>query len=162
MLLKICRIPSAVISLIHDAINSNLCLLSLIHLTSWSTLLNVLKKSLLVSFLSKALSTSLISALIFISFCLLCVDFALFILVYHFFFLISSWPCPAACRILAPQPGIKGLPPAVEAWSLIHWTPCEAKVAIWLLSLLWCGLWVFCIFPWGLLYQHSVNSDSCF
>ena len=30
-----------------------------------------------------------------------------------------------ACRILVPQPGIKPVPPAVEAWSLNHWTARE-------------------------------------
>ena len=30
--------------------------------------------------------------------------------------------CPVACGILTLQPGIKSMPPAVEAWSLNHWT----------------------------------------
>ena len=29
-----------------------------------------------------------------------------------------SWPCHVACGVLVPQPGIKPVPPAVEAWSL--------------------------------------------
>ena len=29
------------------------------------------------------------------------------------------------CRILAPQPGMQMMPPAVEAWSLNHWTTRE-------------------------------------
>ena len=30
-----------------------------------------------------------------------------------------------ACRILVPQPGIKPVPPALEAWSLNPWTARE-------------------------------------
>ena len=30
--------------------------------------------------------------------------------------------CPTACGILAPWPRIKPTPPALEAWSLTHWT----------------------------------------
>ena len=30
-----------------------------------------------------------------------------------------------ACRILIPQPGVDLVPPAVEAWSLNHWTSRE-------------------------------------
>ena len=41
-----------------------------------------------------------------------------------FFFL----PYHEACWILVPQPGVEPVPPAVEAWSLSHWTasrvPC--------------------------------------
>ena len=39
----------------------------------------------------------------------------------HFFF----WPCHTACGILVAQPGIKSMPPAVEALSLNHWTTRE-------------------------------------
>ena len=35
------------------------------------------------------------------------------------------WPHHAACRILVPRPGIKPVPPAVETWSLNHWTARE-------------------------------------
>ena len=38
-----------------------------------------------------------------------------------FFFLASR----AACGILVPRPGIKPMPPAVEAWSLNHWPTRE-------------------------------------
>ena len=31
-----------------------------------------------------------------------------------------------ACGILVPQPGIESGPPAVEVWSLNHWTAREA------------------------------------
>ena len=30
-----------------------------------------------------------------------------------------------ACRILVPQPGMEPMPPALEAWSLNHWTTWE-------------------------------------
>ena len=33
-----------------------------------------------------------------------------------------------ACGILAPQPGIKPAPLAVEAWSLNHWTTREVPL----------------------------------
>ena len=45
-------------------------------------------------------------------------------LLFFFFF----WPCRTACGILVPQPGIKPMPPAVEAWSLNHWTAREVPV----------------------------------
>ena len=35
------------------------------------------------------------------------------------------WPCHTTYGILVPWPGIKPLPPAVEAWSLNHWTTRE-------------------------------------
>ena len=44
-------------------------------------------------------------------------------IILSFFFF---WLCRAACRILVPWPGIKPVPPpAVEAWSLNHWTARE-------------------------------------
>ena len=33
--------------------------------------------------------------------------------------------CSAACRILIPRLGIEPSPPALEAWSLNHWTARE-------------------------------------
>ena len=39
--------------------------------------------------------------------------------------LLFFWLCPRACGILVPGPGIEPLPPAVEAWSLNHWTTRE-------------------------------------
>ena len=36
-----------------------------------------------------------------------------------------SWPRCTACGILLPWPGIEPMPPAVEAWSLNHWTTTE-------------------------------------
>ena len=49
------------------------------------------------------------------------------LLIYLKFF----WPCHAACGILVPLPGIELVSPAVEAWSLNHWTAREApKLAV--------------------------------
>ena len=47
--------------------------------------------------------------------------------VYLLFFLFLAMPY-TACEILVPQPGIKPMPPAVEAWSLNHWTTREVPV----------------------------------
>ena len=41
----------------------------------------------------------------------------------HFNFLFIFLPHCLACGILAPWSGIRLLPPAVEGWSLNHWTP---------------------------------------
>ena len=38
---------------------------------------------------------------------------------------LSFLPHHAACGILVPQPWIKPMPPAVEAWSPKHWTARE-------------------------------------
>ena len=38
-----------------------------------------------------------------------------------FFFLTA----PSTCEILVPQPGTEPGPPALEAWSLNHWTTKE-------------------------------------
>ena len=40
-------------------------------------------------------------------------------MLYHFF---NFWPHYAGCELLVPQPGIKPVPPAVEAHSPNHWT----------------------------------------
>ena len=42
---------------------------------------------------------------------------------FAFFFCFQYW---MACGILVPPPGIKSATPAVEAWSLNHWTTREA------------------------------------
>ena len=34
----------------------------------------------------------------------------------------SFWLCHSACGILVPWPGIEPMPPAMEVWSLNHWT----------------------------------------
>ena len=39
-----------------------------------------------------------------------------------FVFLFLLLLCQAACGFLVPWPGIKPVPPALEAWSLNHWT----------------------------------------
>ena len=41
------------------------------------------------------------------------------------FFFFFFWPCHTACGILVPQPGIKPVPPALEAQSSNHWTARE-------------------------------------
>ena len=50
--------------------------------------------------------------------------------VFVFYLFILFWPCHTACGILVPQPGIKPMPPAVEAWSRNHWTTGEVPNAI--------------------------------
>ena len=42
-------------------------------------------------------------------------------IIHKFFFLAT----PQSMQILVPQPGIEPMPPAVEAWSLNHWTARE-------------------------------------
>ena len=49
-----------------------------------------------------------------------CFFFVLFVFIFKIF-----WPCCTACGILVPRPGIEAAPPAVEAWSLNHWTTGE-------------------------------------
>ena len=44
---------------------------------------------------------------------------------FYFYGISFPWLRPAACEILVPQPGIKPVPPAVEAWSLKHWNAME-------------------------------------
>ena len=39
--------------------------------------------------------------------------------------LLFFWLCHTACKILAPQPGIEPVLPAVEAWSPNHWKARE-------------------------------------
>ena len=40
------------------------------------------------------------------------------------------WLCPEACGILVLQPEMESKPPAVEAWSLNHWTPGESLMGL--------------------------------
>ena len=50
---------------------------------------------------------------------------------FFFFFLLLLlffWLHSVACRIIVPQPGIEPASPAVEAWSLNHWTTREIPV----------------------------------
>ena len=53
-----------------------------------------------------------------------------FVLIYLFF-----WPHHVACKILAPQPGIEPVPPALGARSLNHWTTREVSRKYFLKSL---------------------------
>ena len=39
-----------------------------------------------------------------------------------YLFYLFFWSCCVACGILVPQPGIKPVPPALEAQSVNHWT----------------------------------------
>ena len=57
-----------------------------------------------------------------------------------FFFLISFhsfilffWPGLKACGILVPRLGIDPLPPAMETWSLNHWTAREIPLFFFLI-----------------------------
>ena len=43
----------------------------------------------------------------------------------YYFLFFFFWPHCVACGILVPRPGIKPTSPAVEAWSLNHWTARE-------------------------------------
>ena len=58
-----------------------------------------------------------------------------------FFFLLHH----AACGILVPWPGIEPMPPALQAWSLNHWTTREVLRVIALLrppmGLHFCFFW---------------------
>ena len=44
--------------------------------------------------------------------------------------LFTFWLCYTACRILVPWSGIEPMPPAVEAWSLDHWTTRKASLQL--------------------------------
>ena len=55
-------------------------------------------------------------------------DFFLFFKFYLFFGY-------TACGILVPQPGIKAMPPALEVWSLNHWTTREVPSSVISLTL---------------------------
>ena len=50
----------------------------------------------------------------------------------NLFIYIFSWPCHAACGILVPQPGNEPAPPALEAWSLNHWTAGQVPLLVFL------------------------------
>ena len=43
-------------------------------------------------------------------------------------YLFVCLPRHAACSILVPQPGMEPVPPAVEVWSLNHWTAREVPL----------------------------------
>ena len=48
---------------------------------------------------------------------------------FHIFFFLTFWPSCSAWGVLAPQPGIKPMPPAVEAQSPNHWPPGRSRSA---------------------------------
>ena len=52
-----------------------------------------------------------------------CISHGIFHAHYTFFFFF--WPRCVLCGILVPQQGIRPMPPALEAWSLNHWTTRE-------------------------------------
>ena len=51
----------------------------------------------------------------------------------------SFWQHCGACETLGPRPGIEPMPPALEAWSLNHWTtrevPPQCTLYVWLILL---------------------------
>jgi len=57
------------------------------------------------------------------------------IMSYLYFIFSFLWgrPCHVACGILVLQPGIKPSPPALEVWSLNHWTTGEVLTFIFLM-----------------------------
>ena len=86
--------------------------------------------------------------------------------IYIKFIYFSFWPCLEACKILVPQPGIKLVPPVVEARGLNHSTSRE--VLFWKFYDFQ-FLWVFnqfefvCIYgvrKWfSLILMHEVVQD---
>ena len=58
------------------------------------------------------------------------VSFSLYLLQHLFVdcFVFFFWPCCTAYGILIPRPGIEPMPPALEAWSLNHWTTREVPI----------------------------------
>ena len=45
--------------------------------------------------------------------------------VFKFILIVFFWPLHVAHRILAPQPGVRPAPSAVEVWSLNHRTTTQ-------------------------------------
>ena len=64
-------------------------------------------------------------------------------------FYLFIWPHWAACGILVSQPGIEPEPPALEAWSLNHWTHWRSPslCPYQLLPLYWFTL-LSSVYPW--------------
>ena len=60
---------------------------------------------------------------VFLHLCSVCVCGYMFICVHMC--ICIFWPCYEAWGILAPQPGMKHMPPEVEAQSPNHWTTRE-------------------------------------
>ena len=46
-------------------------------------------------------------------------------LIFSFYLFVHIWPRHTGCWILVPQPGIKAMPPTLEAQSLNYWTTRE-------------------------------------
>ena len=57
----------------------------------------------------------------------------LFFLIEKFFF-VGGRLCHEVCGILVPRSGIELAPPALEAWSLNHWTTREVPVGKYFIS----------------------------
>ena len=55
---------------------------------------------------------------------------------FYFILAFIFWPCPTACGILVPRPGIESTPPAVETRIHNHWTSREVPKChfLWLRS----------------------------
>ena len=56
---------------------------------------------------------------------IICVCFQCIFVSFCCFFFFSPWPLCTACGILVPQTGIEPRTPAMETWSLNHWTARE-------------------------------------
>ena len=83
------------------------------------------------------------SVSIMISYWYWCFSFSVRVTSGLFFLSLSVsffWLCPTSCGILVPQPGIEPAAPALEAWSLNHWTTREVQRPTFSKSLLnWSG-----------------------
>ena len=73
--------------------------------------------------------------------------------------ILSTPPLPhPTCEILVPGPGIEPIPPAVEAWSLDHWTSRKSKVCFLRLWVYFCFVNKFiCIFFFCFSILHTSN-----
>ena len=76
-------------------------------------------------------------------------------IIFQFFFFFFLNNILAACRILDPQPGIEPAPPALEAWSLNHWTAMEVPIPWFLVHTIH---WVnFCLLQDFLLSETKLS-----
>ena len=78
----------------------------------------------------------------------------------YFFF----WPRCTACGILVPRTGIEHVPPALEAWSLNHWTTREVPLLFKKILLL---LFLYVLSFWCSAFKFVSNflflaKDQCF
>ena len=77
----------------------------------------------------------------------------------HFAFcFVCVLPYCVSCRTLAPGPGIKPMPPAMEAWGLNHWTSWEVLIMEFLLRSLYIGTVDLIIGHWWLNSIFSCSS----